>query len=829
MQSSDSHNGPLSETSEPQPVPNFVSAEQSPDFTQSDSLSGFQSQKVLWPEGEKPEVKPLGFFDVGEIVGGSYEILDFLGRGAMGIVYKAKHTGMPAEYALKILTGNQLTNLNFLRFQNEAQAIAKLNHPNIIAVYNFGLHEGSLPFYVMDLLDGENLFDKIDAFGPPPVNTALSIFIEVCAGLGFAHKKGILHRDVKPANFVILDAPDVRGAKVKVVDFGIVKFAEELKPDAQKLTAMGDVCGSPSYMSPEQASGLKIDPRSDVYSLGCSLFQTLTGKLPFRGRSATDTMMMHFQDQPPTLASQGDGRVYSADLEKLVARMLAKAPMDRYQSMDAVAIELKNVLDGKPLGTPPVSEVADLKPSDGATAGGARKTVYNLNTMDIANARIERSSEIEGRFDIGSGRGDEADDDDSVDHTVHAEGAAITVKMMAIAAAGLVIGAVAVAAIFLWPKSSHAPTAAAVVVPSVRGGNASNTKADPIEAETVKGSTLKDGKPVHGLERQVTLESNSMPDIEHGKMPVLTKAKYFSSVVTVGGKKYVEFDFPKPSGSQFLAYLCTTRKDFSSSEDKVKFPLGSEITLCPELVSQKMPEFFEKFRPGEISGLYFTGFDPTDELFNMVLMRVSGIKRVFIGSCPQLTENIVPALDRLNLTLFFAPGCRIDGSQLALTHFWQNLRHLNLSRCKNLSPVCEKIPGNKNLVYLNISDNRLNDSDYQHISKLPNLKVLDISRNQISPAGLRSLSALKSLTRIDALYTRADSASLTALIKGLPKLKLLTISRGMLKSDDLKALEQNCPRVKVVQLTGEQVASYMQRLQMQDINTGLSPEGYLQD
>jgi len=377
MQSTDSHDGQAQTTI----TPNSAQA-------QTDSASG--------------SVK--GVFAPGEIVGDSYQVINQLGRGAMGLVYRVRHMTMDSEYALKVLTTDQLNDQAVLRFQNEAQAIAKLNHQNIIAIYNFGLHDGRLPFYVMDLLHGDNLMEKLDQHGPMPVHLALQIFIEVCEGLSYAHRKGILHRDIKPANFVMLHNPDVRGAHVKIVDFGIVKFTEELKPDIQKLTAVGQVCGSPSYMSPEQSSGQKIDPRADIYSLGCSLFQALTGKVPFHGRNASETLMMHHEKEPPTLASKCENVKFSDDLEALVAKMIAKAPMDRYQNMDSVAQDMRNILNRKPLGTVPSSPAPGgttgqfdtssalditgrIKPGDTTAGASNLKQTSNMRRSDIADAQ----------------------------------------------------------------------------------------------------------------------------------------------------------------------------------------------------------------------------------------------------------------------------------------------------------------------------------------------------------------------------------------------------------------------------------------------------------
>ena len=275
------------------------------------------------PEG--PSEKLPGEFSVGDIVGNTYIVHGYLGRGAMGHVYHVQHQLLGAEYALKILSGDRVTDLAWRRFQNEAQAIARLNHPNIVQIYNLGLHNGVLPFYAMDLLIGCDLGEKLQVDGRLDPLVAAALFAEVCWGVSFAHKNGIVHRDLKPGNIFLLQNATATGARVKVVDFGIAKLAETKDPLNQMLTSIGDVVGTPFYMSPEQCMGDRVDARSDIYSLGCALFETLTGVLPYRGRNPTDTMLMHQQAEIPTLLKASGGKFFGPAWEMLIATALAKA------------------------------------------------------------------------------------------------------------------------------------------------------------------------------------------------------------------------------------------------------------------------------------------------------------------------------------------------------------------------------------------------------------------------------------------------------------------------------------------------------------------------
>ncbi len=196
-------------------------------------------------------------FNPGDIVGGAYEILRLLGQGGMGNIYLARHNIMLEEYAIKTLRAENLTDVSWKRFQKEAQAIGRMNHHNIIAIYNFGLHERTVPYYVMAQLRGKTLHDIVQENGPMAAAEALPIFVEVCNGMGYAHKKGVIHRDLKPPNIVFLDTEQT-GSRVKIVDFGIVKLSDEAG-NSQQLTNIGEVCGSPYYMSPEQCEAGTVD------------------------------------------------------------------------------------------------------------------------------------------------------------------------------------------------------------------------------------------------------------------------------------------------------------------------------------------------------------------------------------------------------------------------------------------------------------------------------------------------------------------------------------------------------------------------------------------
>lgn len=269
---------------------------------------------------------------IGKTFADRYVIESVLGLGGMSIVYKATHKLMNRTVAIKMLKRKMLEEVMLLeRFKVEAQAASSLNHQNIITIYDFGVTSDSEPYLVMDCLEGESLKDEIDAKGALPVSRAVSIFKQICDGLDAAHKKGIIHRDLKPANVVLLENDD-GSVHVKLVDFGIAKVLPQEGQQAQQLTQTGEVFGSPIYMSPEQCLGKVLDTRSDLYGLGCLMYETLTGKPPFLGTSFLETMNKHVGETPKPMSEIAPNANIPAELEAIVLQCMAKVPEERFTS-----------------------------------------------------------------------------------------------------------------------------------------------------------------------------------------------------------------------------------------------------------------------------------------------------------------------------------------------------------------------------------------------------------------------------------------------------------------------------------------------------------------
>ncbi len=273
---------------------------------------------------------------IGKVFAERYEVDSVLGLGGMSVVYKAKHKLMDRTVAIKMLHNVLKQDVTALeRFKLEAQAASSLSHQNVITVYDFGVTPDGEPFFVMDCLEGESLKDLIERKGRISYDRALAIFKQICDGLEAAHKRGIVHRDLKPAN-VIVSKQDDGSEHVRLVDFGIAKMLKQAGREQQQLTKTGEVFGSPIYMSPEQCLGKEIDARSDIYALGCLMYETLSGEPPFLGSGFLETMNMHVGEQAKPLSEVVPDASIPAELVDVINRCMVKDPELRFQNVGEV-------------------------------------------------------------------------------------------------------------------------------------------------------------------------------------------------------------------------------------------------------------------------------------------------------------------------------------------------------------------------------------------------------------------------------------------------------------------------------------------------------------
>ena len=303
------------------------------------------------------------------VLEGKYHLESRLGQGGMGVVYKARHAFLKTQLAVKIILPDLVGNDPQLvtRFRQEALAAAAIRHQNVVGVTDYGVLNGSIPYLVMEYVEGESLHDMLAREGVLPPERALELISAIAAGVGAAHHQGIVHRDLKPLNIMICtDRPNLSQA-VKILDFGLakIKSGELLGSFIQAQTT--GLMGSPYYMAPEQWADDEPDSRSDIYSLGVMLFQMLTGDVPFKGSSIPAIMKKHISDAPPTFADVNVD--LPIEIEHAVRHTLEKEKEKRTPSVEHLVAELRQAIEPVPIG---------IHTTSSARAAGSR---FNIRTV----------------------------------------------------------------------------------------------------------------------------------------------------------------------------------------------------------------------------------------------------------------------------------------------------------------------------------------------------------------------------------------------------------------------------------------------------------------
>ncbi len=282
---------------------------------------------------------------IGKEIAGQFRIIQRIGSGGMGAVYKAEQPEMNRYVAIKILHPKYVSRPDLVsRFRREARAMSHLSHPNTARVYLYGQLEDGACYIAMEYLEGKNLAQVTRAEGMLKAGRAVNIMVQVCGALEEAHRQGIVHRDLKPENIFLTSQGGIADFP-KVLDFGLAKVTQrEMRPGSLILTQEGMVFGTPEFMSPEQARGQALDARSDIYSLGCILYEMLTGKLPFDASQPMDYLALQIRGTPIPLSERIPALTFPPGLEAVVMKTLAKEPGQRYPSASDFAMALKGCL-----------------------------------------------------------------------------------------------------------------------------------------------------------------------------------------------------------------------------------------------------------------------------------------------------------------------------------------------------------------------------------------------------------------------------------------------------------------------------------------------------
>lgn len=286
-----------------------------------------------------------------KVIGGRYKLFQSIGSGGMALIFLAKDLTLERNVAVKILKKDFSSNPIFIdRFLMEAKSAANLSHANIVTVYDFGFDDG-MPYLILEYVPGNDLKSILAQKERMRIDEIIPLMIQACAGIGYAHRAGLIHCDVKPHNFIVT-ADD----RLKVTDFGIARALATISPDEHTDT----VWGSPLYFSPEQASGQAPSPASDVYSLGVILYESMTGRLPFDSKDPSELARLHREEEPlPPRRIIPD---FPADLERVIMKVLSKEPSSRYRTADQLGRVLQTFCEHHNISTPNSPYLQSKKP-----------------------------------------------------------------------------------------------------------------------------------------------------------------------------------------------------------------------------------------------------------------------------------------------------------------------------------------------------------------------------------------------------------------------------------------------------------------------------------
>ncbi len=707
--------------------------------------------------GQSTRAKPAnqpgrGQYSPGEVLGGTYKIIDFLGQGGMGFVYRVEHQLLAKELALKVLRSDQVSEVIWRRFQTEAQAIARLDHANIVKIYDMGQTEDGVPYYAMDLLVGESLADYLDQNDCLAVEQALPLFRQICAGLAYAHDRGIIHRDIKPPNIMLLQGSQLA---VKIVDFGIAKLNIDGQP-GQGLTRPGEVFGSPLYMSPEQCLGLPIDHRTDIYSTGITFFEALTGRAPFIGRSAVETTAMHQSDPPPLLKDIGEID-YPKELERIVAKMLAKAPEQRYQSLADTAKDL--LLLERSLGRlaySPSSSPYSSQPD----SQSASKSEANLRLNETLDREDLEEEEVEQSL---------------------TERIKSSAKPLAAVLLTLVVTALIAHQILASPpkqakrlaspeatnKTATTETATHKVQTATQNLSTSDASARPTEA-------IESEDDVYIRQQAKKLDPMFAPEIGPNKPS-------FSKVIGSGPTAIRRF--------LHAAKQHNAQGTFELPESEVREFHPNQPAVTHSMILRRFRDGdFQIFNCEKIQGAHDDLIENISHINSITSLQMNG--NDFTNASIKYIEKLTK-LKNLGVT-----QTGISGQALAESNIPSRIHRINLSN-EDATALVKAMRNSQKATYLSLEASNIGGPEIEILSTMPQLTRLEIGCNKLKDNDLKPLAKLKKLQILELTGCRQLTAGIIPTMIQLPKLQRLKLSLNNWSPREKKLLYQALPPGRV--------------------------------
>ncbi len=683
----------------------------------------------------------------------------------MGVVYLVKHTALNKQFALKALAPDLVNEQNWLRFKAEAKTMASLNHRTFVNVYDLGIHAKTVPFYSMDYLSGRTLETILVEDGPIELRQAIDIFLEVLDGLAYAHSHGIIHRDIKPANIMLCatngttSGATTRATAVKILDFGISKFVGSDGKKAQNLTAAGDIFGSPYYMSPEQCRGETVDGRSDIYSIGCSLFESLSALVPFEGNNSIEIALLHQEQEPPRLSEVIPELELPPSIDRVIARCLAKEPAERYQSAKELSADLIRIREGQDV------QNYNLSYPETTARGPSQTKVAIISAVMTAPLIVAAAATL-------MTTGLTADKQPSSPKQV---------------SSGLV-NLESLEPLDQLKQTENKPDL--------------NNKASTIEKQAFNSANTSHTIANIELIEQIANKESGLPNTQRVlvKEFIRQRIEPYSTTKTVAGEKLKLFNFPTDFSLGTIGFTKPGSKKWTTvpARGTVTAIYGRTVSLTAGRELLSYPELLSFFRPNEIGSINLDDSQVLPLKLLQALAKQPQLHGLELRGT-RLSDEDIPLLEKFQaLGLLDIGNTKITSAALAKCKILPQLQTLHANMLTDATPVLTVLAKSNNLTELSLNSAKLSNEDYSLISRITNLHILSLKESAIKDADLLKLSSLPNLT---TLYIERCGNLTPTTIDTLKRFKSLKELRPPDQIEELfseEALQQSLPHLRVI-------------------------------
>ncbi|MBI1272021.1 protein kinase [bacterium] len=629
---------------------------------------------------------------------GKYEFLQVIGAGGAGVIYKAKQNPLGRIVAIKMVHSHIVSATSLMRFEKEAKTISTLSHPNIITIHDFGISEDEQPYMVMDYMEGVSLSDHIKEQGRLSIDETCDYAIQICDGLSHAHKKGILHRDLKPNNLMLVKL-ETGDYHVKILDFGLAKLLHGDEDEDQKdhLTKTGETVGTPAYMSPEQVMGKSLDQRTDIYSLGCVIYNCLTGSPPFLGETKMETMLMQLNNPPTPVNEKLDEDLLDPYFDRILLKLLAKSAQDRFADMQTVKENIiaarKGLFESDPGAQAPHLDNSQLK------------TVADMVDTRNESDRVQDKRESQAQF-----------------HAKTSTAFFNRHKTLTIAAAAVILLGLPMAFLI-------------------------NTLNRSVEEDARDKPELTEREKEMAYRKNATrlLHNGNFADSEFNTYIERNSDK---TAIAVEGKNISDEALRHLSKVKILYTLDLTGAPITDEGLKIlaSYPGIRELNLTRTKISESGLKELLKLPALTILNLEKTAITDSAAPVLAQIKRLQSLdlRETAVTSKSLLEISRLKELRRLNLA-----DTGVDDNNLETLSSPEQLTELDLSGCNISDAGLAKIARLKNLVRLNLSGTNVTDEGLVSLVSLENLGYLDLSKTKLTPGCIKNFCKIPWLTELN--------------------------------------------------------------------------------